>query len=389
MRNIIIIFTLSLIFLNSSYISAEDSIEVGNNISLSGNIKNLTDLDLVQNYTIKLMATQNASSDLIEIESVNTNKLFEFKNIKIESSFTYFLIINHQEMPTVLFLQDIDDLSNIEIEIYQRSYIPENIEVNDYSIMIPYIAPNSNTVSILGLISLTNTGNESFMADLSDPNISGVNLLRFSLPENFQNLSVDSDLPPGNVMQIPTGFALSNPVPPGEHQILYSYSMPQNITEIPFSIRLPFGAKKFKLLAPEKSKYIMPDILSVDFTNVDGKKYVVFSSDEINKGEIVSIDYLKISKPNVISKSYYFIENNTIAVVFGSISALILISLVLFSIVINNKRKKEAKGSSLVLENNEFIEKIINLDSRFDSKEINKEEYEILRESYKNKVKRN
>ena len=305
MRNIIIIFTLSLIFLNSSYISAEDSIEVGNNISLSGNIKNLTDLDLVQNYTIKLMATQNASSDLIEIESVNTNNLFEFKNLKIESTFTYFLIINHQEMPTVLFLQDIDDFSNIEIEIYQRSFTPENIEVNDYSIMIPHIAPNSNTVSILGLISLTNTGNTSFMADLSDPNVSGVNLLRFSLPENFQNLSVDSDLPPGNVMQIPTGFALSNPVPPGEHQILYSYSMPQNITEIPFSIRLPFGAKKFKLLAPEKSKYKMPDILAVDSTNVDGKKYIVFSSEEINKGEVVSVEYLEISKPTIISKSYY------------------------------------------------------------------------------------
>ena len=388
MRNIIIIFTLSLIFLNSSYISAEDSIEVGNNISLSGNIKNLTDLDLVQNYTIKLMATQNASSDLIEIESVNTNNLFEFKNLKIESAFTYFLIINHQEMPTVLFLQDIDDFSNIEIEIYQRSFTPANIEVNDYSIMIPHIAPNSNTVSILGLISLTNTGNTSFMADLSDPNVSGINLLRFSLPENFQNLSVDSDLPPGNVMQIPTGFALSNPVPPGEHQILYSYSMPQNITEIPFSIRLPFGAKKFKLLVPEKSKYKMPDILAVDSTNVDGKKYIVFSSEEINKGEVVSVEYLEISKPTIISKSYYFIENNTVTVVFGSISALILISLVLFSILVNNNRKKEVIKASSVIDNDKFIEKIIDLDNRFESKKINKEEYEILRESYKNKVKR-
>jgi hypothetical protein len=164
--------------------------------------------------------------------------------------------------------------------------------------------------------------------------------------------------------------------------------MPQNITEIPFSIRLPFGAKKFKLLAPEKSKYKMPDILAVDSTNVDGKKYIVFSSEEINKGEVVSVEYLEISKPTIISKSYYFIENNTVTVVFGSISALILISLVLFSILVNNNRKKEVIKASSVIDNDKFIEKIIDLDNRFESKKINKEEYEILRESYKNKVKR-
>ena len=105
------------------------------------------------------------------------------------------------------------------------------------------------------------------------------------MPENFENLSVDSDLPPGNVMQIPTGFALSNPVPPGEHQILYSYSMPRNTGSIKYNIRLPFGSENFKMLVPEKSKIETEYNLLKDSTLVDDKAYEILQGQNIEKGE--------------------------------------------------------------------------------------------------------
>ena len=145
-------------------------------------------------------------------------------------------MITHQEIPTIVFLEEIDDQYEVDIVVHDRAFTPEDISIIDYSIMIPHLSPESDVISILGLISFENIGNKTFYADLSDPNLSGLNLLRFSLPENFENLSVDSDLPPGNVMQIPTGFALSNPVPPGQHQILFSYSMPRNTTSINLSL---------------------------------------------------------------------------------------------------------------------------------------------------------
>ena len=143
-------------------------------------------------------------------------------------------MITHQDIPTIVFIEDIADPNNIIVTVFNRVFTPKDIDVIDYSIMIPHISPESDIVSVLGLISFTNNSKLTYFADLTDPNTSGLNLLRFSLPENFENLSVDSDLPPGNVMQIPTGFALSNPVPPGEHQILYSYSMPRNTRSIKY-----------------------------------------------------------------------------------------------------------------------------------------------------------
>ena len=160
------------------------------------------------------------------------------------------------------------------------------------------------------------------------------------MPENFENLSVDSDLPPGNVMQIPTGFALSNPVPPGDHQILYSYSMPRNTGSIKYNIRLPFGSKKFKILVPENSELTTDYNLLKDSTLVDDKKYELLQGQDIKKGEVVIIDLVNISKPGTWKKMTYFIEKNSIPFFVGSITGLILIFILIFTFLRSNFKKK-------------------------------------------------
>ena len=356
--------------------------EFDGEIKLSGQIINGSSATTDIIYEIKLMATQNASSELIDVEIINTTKNFDFKKVVVDEAFTYFLMVNHQEIPTIVFVEDLENTENIKLEVYDRVFTPKDIEVIDYSIMIPHISPESDIISVLGLISFTNSSNFTYFADLSDPNTSGLNLLRFSLPENFENLSVDSDLPPGNVMQIPTGFALSNPVPPGNHQILYSYSMPRNTGSIKYNIRLPFGSKKFKLLVPEKSKLTTEYNLLTDSTLVDDKRYETLQGQDIAKGEIVVIDVIDITKPSSWKKITYFIEKNSVPFFIGSVSGLILIIILIFSFFRSNIKKR-----NLDLNSNIYIDKIIDLDERFDNKKINKEEYEILRETYKKNIK--
>ena len=374
------IFTL---FISSQInLSADHLDEFDGEIKLSGQILNGTTPNIETIYEIKLMATQNASSELIDIEIINTKKNFDFKKIDADEAFTYFLIVNHQNIPTIEFIEDIENPENITITVYDRVLTPQDIEVLDYSIMIPHISPESDIISVLGLISFTNISDTTYFADLSDPNTTGLNLLRFSLPENFENLSVDSDLPPGNVMQIPTGFALSNPVPPGDHQILYSYSMPRNTGSIKYNIRLPFGSKKFKILVPENSELTTDYNLLKDSTLVDDKKYELLQGQDIKKGEVVIIDLVNISKPGTWKKMTYFIEKNSIPFFVGSITGLILIFILIFTFLRSNFKKR-----NLELNSDIYINKIIDLDERFEKNKINKEEYEILRENYKKNIK--
>ena len=378
----IYILFLTIFVTNDSNLSAEHLDEFEGEFKLSGQIVNGTSPSFDTTYEIKLMATQNSSSELIDIEIINTNKNFDFKKVIIDEAFTYFLIVNHQDIPTIVFVEDIENPENINITVYDRVFTPKDIEVIDYSIMVPHISPDSDIISVLGLISFTNNSNSTYFADLTDPNTSGLNLLRFSLPENFENLSVDSDLPPGNVMQIPTGFALSNPVPPGEHQILYSYSMPRNTGSIKYNIRLPFGSKKFKILVPENSKLSTDYNLLKDSTLVDDKKYELLQGQDIKKGEVVVIDLINISKPGALKKITYFIEKNSIPFFVGSITGLVLLFVLIFSFLRSNFRKR-----NLELKSDAYIDKIIDLDERFEKNKINKEEYEILRENYKKNIK--
>tara|TARA_B100000683_G_C12496364_1_gene556277 strand:+ start:45 stop:1208 length:1164 start_codon:yes stop_codon:yes gene_type:complete len=378
----IFISILTIYALDNSNLIADHLDEFDGEFRLSGQIVNGTSPTDETIYEIKLMATQNSSSELIDIEIINTNKNFDFKKVIVDEAFTYFLIVNHQDIPTIVFVEDIENPENINITVYDRVFTPKDIDVIDYSIMVPHISPDSDIISVLGLISFTNNSNSTYFADLTDPNTSGLNLLRFSLPENFENLSVDSDLPPGNVMQIPTGFALSNPVPPGDHQILYSYSMPRNTGSIKYNIRLPFGSKKFKILVPEKSKISSEYNLLKDSTLVDDKKYELLQGQDIKKGEVVVVDLINISKPGTLKKITYFIEKNSVPFFVGSITGLILLLILIFSFLRSNSRRR-----NLELNSDIYIDKIIDLDERFEKNKINKEEYEILRQNYKKNIK--
>ncbi len=382
--NLTIFLITSFILLSSSsaYLFADHLDKYNGEINLKGSLINGTNPDVIYEYEIKLMSTQNASTELVEIESKITDTNFEFSNIEIDESFTYFLMITHQEIPTIVFLEEIEDQYKVDIVIYDRIRMPENISIIDYSIMIPHLSPESDVVSILGLISFENTGDKTFYADLSDPNLSGLNLLRFSLPENFENLSVDSDLPPGNVMQIPTGFALSNPVPPGQYQVLYSYSMPSNTTSMNYNIKLPFGAKKFKLLAPDKTDIDNHQVLIKESTQVDEKIYEVLKGADIKKGETINIKINKIATPNFYDKFSSFVEKNSISVLIGTSSALILLIIISLSVYRNIQRDSTAKNND-----DRLIKKILGLDERFKNNQIEEEEYIILRNNYKKRIK--
>ena len=367
---------------DNNFIFADHLDEFNGELKLSGQIINGTKSDNDVTYKIKLMATQNSSSELVDIEIIETFKNFEFNKVIIDEAFTYFLMITHQDIPTIVFIEDIDDPKDITVTVYDRVFTPKNIDVIDYSIMIPHISPESDIISVLGLISFTNNSNSTYFADLTDPNTSGLNLLRFSLPENFENLSVDSDLPPGNVMQIPTGFALSNPVPPGQHQILYSYSMPRNTGSIKYNIRLPFGSEKFKMLVPEKSKIETDYNLLKESTLVDDKTYEILQGQDIEKGEVIVIDLINITKPGAWKKITFFVEKNSVPFFVGSATGLILIFILIFSFLRSNNKKIKLNQNQ-----NIFIDKIIDLDLRFEKNEINEEEYKILRENYKKNIK--
>ena len=102
----------------------------------------------------------------------------------------------------------------VTLTVYNSTTSLDEISVTTYSMVIPVIDGSTGVLGVLAAVNLVNSGDTVYLADLTDPALTGFKLLRFNLPEGYQELTVESDLPSGNVMEISTGFAISNPVPP-------------------------------------------------------------------------------------------------------------------------------------------------------------------------------
>lgn len=138
----------------------------------------------------------------------------------------------------------------VTLTVYDRTASLDEIAVTSYSMVIPVVDAVNGVIGVLAAVNLVNSGDEVYLADLTDPDLTGFNLLRFNLPLGYQELNVESDLPSGNVMEINTGFAISNPVPPGEYSMVISYSAPFEGAEFTHPMRLPFGAESVSVLIP-------------------------------------------------------------------------------------------------------------------------------------------
>jgi arginyl-tRNA--protein-N-Asp/Glu arginylyltransferase len=136
------------------------------------------------------------------------------------------------------------------------------------------------------------------------------------------------------------------------------------------------------MLVPEKSKIETEYDLLKDSTLVDDKTYEILQGQNIEKGEVIVIDLIDITKPGAWKKITFFIEKNSVPFFVGSATGLILILILIISFLRTNNKKVKLNQNQ-----NIYIDKIIELDKRFEKNEINEEEYKILRENYKKNIK--
>ena len=243
-----IIFITFIIFINVEVIESSENKELIYGEVLMGTKGE----NLPVNITLKLFKIDENNNQIIEVESTNidTNGKFIFDHNR--EKYNYRILILGGE-----YIEYRDILVNepgyIEIIIYSSSPSLEDISILDYTIMITNIVGRDRNISILSVAKITNTSDSTWIPDITSPELTGLDLFRFNLPEGYMSLSVESQLPEGNIMEINTGFAMSNPIPPGEHSIIMSFETKYNSNNFNYPLRLPFGANRIKILLPEKN----------------------------------------------------------------------------------------------------------------------------------------
>ncbi|MFP6594814.1 MAG: hypothetical protein VB860_07570, partial [Dehalococcoidia bacterium] len=207
--------------------------------------------DVPEGFEITLLGFRDGGFVDQQIATVGPDDpLFEFTNLMKDEDIEYRLAWEYGGVTDSIFLVDEVAPQNLPIVIYETTDSLENIRVGAHATIIPTVVGSDRLMGVLDLVTLRNDGDRTFVPDPSNPNFTGLNMLRFSLPRGYEELAVDSVLPQGQLLEIPTGFAMTNPIPPGEHEILYSYAINYSGTALEFTRTLAFGVDELRVLIP-------------------------------------------------------------------------------------------------------------------------------------------
>ncbi len=271
--------------------------------------------------------------------------------------------------------------AKLELTIFNRTTSLDDISVESYAMVIPVIDASETTVSVLASVKLINSGEHVYVADLEDPALSGFKLLRFNLPEGYRMLSVESDLPSGNLMEIGTGFALSNPVPPGEYNLLLSYQAPYHNDEFTYPLRLPFGAETVSILLPEGSGELQGlGLQNRGSVEINDRAYVPYQGEKYERGSQLDVTINGLPRPSSRQQLLGFFSSTqfSVALVASVAAALMLIAILTSLRILGQRSRGEAEfpedhGPSA--EREQIIVSIARLDEMHESGAIDEAAY--------------
>ena len=108
------------------------------------------------------------------------------------------------------------------------------------------------TATATEFVRFANPTDRTLRANLETARPGMFSFMRFALPPDAADITVQSNLRGGDVISVGSGFALTAAVPPGEHSVDFAYTFPYQGGSLEFRNSLPQGAAIFQILVPER-----------------------------------------------------------------------------------------------------------------------------------------
>ncbi len=135
----------------------------------------------------------------------------------------------------------------VELAIYEPIRSDEVLSATLVSLLIETADPVTQTLSVLEIVRLVNASDLTYV-----PGPEPMQIIRFGLPERTRDLRVDTSLLVADVFQVDRGFGVSASVPPGTHEVLYSYEFPYSGASHLFWRNLRYGADLLRVVIPSQ-----------------------------------------------------------------------------------------------------------------------------------------
>ena len=268
----------------------------------------------------------------------------------------------------------------VTLMVYESTASRDFIAVSSHSLVVGGIDPDSQTIEILELVGLENSGDRSFLADLSQAQAGQMAFLRFSLPTTVTDLDVQSSMRGGTTLQVDRGFAMTTPVKPGEHEIAYSFRTSYSAGRLTFDHGLPFGAASFRVLLPEGLGRVSSDGLQeMEPLTLGERTYHRLEGNELQAGARVVLNFTDLPQPSLLARVRSAATDDAFVLVSIPIAlGAWLLALLGYVMLRSGRPASAAKGAQA--DRAAVISAIARLDDRFRDGEMDRQEY--LRERW-------
>ncbi|MFL2783568.1 MAG: hypothetical protein ACJ0BL_00865 [Dehalococcoidia bacterium] len=251
-----------------------------------------------KDISVGLHVSKLGSSSTMINGATKSDGSFVFTDVPIEDDALYGISVLYDGV-TYASGFDIYSKNPVELVIYETTNSDEIVSVVNASFLFTDVDIESQKIFVMEMVSLDNNTDMTYK-----PGSGPMELLRFGLPDGVDQLVVDTGLRDADWIQVDRGFALIASVPPGTHELMYSYSLPYNSSAITFSKNWRYGADNFRMVAPQGIFDFRTDLGSeVINKDIGGLIYQVQEVEGIGREQMMSVDVYNLSMPSIWQKS--------------------------------------------------------------------------------------
>ncbi|MCH8184962.1 MAG: hypothetical protein IH862_02530 [Chloroflexi bacterium] len=204
---------------------------------------------------------------------------FRFDGVEYDAALVYGLSVTYRG---ALYGVNVDLSAGsppaVEIVVYEATSDDDALSAASASVLYAAADESTRLVAVLEIIQLVNGSDRTYV-----PGPEPMDLVRFGLPPGAARLRVDTRLPGADFVQVDRGFALIASIPPGEHEILYTYEFPYSGRAFEYGKSFNYGADRLRVLAPV-------DVLRISSGRLGGPKTTLIGQREYHLLEATGIE---------------------------------------------------------------------------------------------------
>lgn len=346
--------------------------------------------ELPDDLTVVLLIVDDELQEIVASQNtiIDANGQFSFTGFASGAGLSYRVAAdNGEHTPSVDLRPGESSFSDVEITIYDSTSSFDDIRLTEYELLVTGIDRSQRLMGVLGQISLINNGDTVWIPDPDKSQLTGLDLLRFNIPEGFSELSVETNLPQGDILAIPTGFALTNPVPPGEFFILLTYLVEYSGDSMEFPLRLAYGADSVRIIFPEGTA----TVTGLGFGESEGAiivetAYSIVSGDSYPRDSQLDVTFGSLPTPSLLERTKAFFDGRAYIALIAWVAGAAMLGLLIYAFFFARQRRLSPTAVDLSnypeyvgMQRTAIVETIAKLDQQHDADEIDEADYSARR----------